>query len=105
MMTKSDVDAELFGESLAFRRPLERSGIRAKVLEVIDLLGVFELVPMHRLQYEGQRALVGVRCLPGPKIRTWVTQVLWFGYYGNWANRRRTICVIIEYTMEDQDAD
>jgi hypothetical protein len=26
------------------------------VLEVIDLLGVFELVPMHRLQYEAQRA-------------------------------------------------
>lgn len=55
MMTKSDVDAEIFGESLAFRRPFERSGIGTKVLEVIDLLGVFELVPMHILQYEGQR--------------------------------------------------
>jgi hypothetical protein len=56
MITKSDVDAELFGESLAFRRPFERSGIGSKVLEIIDLLGAFELVPIHRLQYEGQRA-------------------------------------------------
>jgi hypothetical protein len=54
MMTKSDVDAEIFGESLAFRRPFERSGIGTKVLEVIDLLGVFELVPIHIFQYEGR---------------------------------------------------
>jgi len=53
-MTKSDVDAELFGEPVAFRRPFERSGIGTKVLEVIDLLGVFELVPIHIFQYEGR---------------------------------------------------
>ena len=56
MMTKSDVDAKLFGEPLTFRRPFERSGIGAKVLEVLDLLGVFVLVPIHILQYEGKRA-------------------------------------------------
>jgi hypothetical protein len=58
MMAKNDVNAELLGWPLAFRWPFEPSGIGSKVLEVIDLPGVFELIPnhIHKLKYEGQWA-------------------------------------------------
>jgi len=49
MMTKSDVDAELFGEPLPFAGRSTK-WYRDEGHEVIDLLGVFELVPIHIFQ-------------------------------------------------------
>ncbi len=51
VMAKSDVDAELFSWPLPFAG---RSNEGSQVLEVIDLRrGVFELIPIHILQYAG----------------------------------------------------
>ena len=47
-MTKSDVDTESLGCPLTFCWPFERRGIGTQVLEVIDLLNVFELIPIHK---------------------------------------------------------